>query len=85
MSATDRPEMDLPSERNPCRNCGRWGHEHDKEKVFIDGGAWHWEYYCSDTPTDAAGMRARLSERVGASVDQLMMEYRRQLPLGGES
>lgn len=32
-----------------CVNCGAYGVEHEKEKVFPDdgpAGSWHWRYNC---------------------------------------
>lgn len=66
-------EMDLPTERNPCRNCGQWAHEHEKTKVFGDG-RWHWEYTCLDDPSHKSFFD-RLRERTGGRGEGLFSEY----------
>lgn len=58
-------EMSLPGGgKAPCENCGYWGHEHDKEKVFNDG-RWHWEYSCPDANTSTETLLERAQARIG--------------------
>lgn len=58
-------QMDLPGGgKAPCRNCGRWGHEHDKEKVFSENGRWHWVYTCP-TSESPESLLERYAERIG--------------------
>lgn len=66
-------EMDLFTHRDPCRNCGLWGHEHGKTKVFGDGGRWHWEYHCPDEPS-VDSIFERLQERVGRRVAEFVVD-----------
>ena len=80
-------EMDLPTHRDPCRNCGLWGHEHDKTKVFSENGRWHWEYHCPDEPS-VDSIFERLQERVGRRVAEFVVdapEDEQEAPGGGES
>jgi hypothetical protein len=58
-------EMDLPGgATGPCQNCGYWGHEHEKTRVFSENGRWHWTYECPDDP-DAEPLVGRFVDRIG--------------------
>jgi hypothetical protein len=30
----------------PCQNCGKYGHEHDKERVYEGNGRYSYNYVC---------------------------------------
>lgn len=38
----------LPTTQDPCQRCGRWAHEHDRERVQHENGTYSYDYYCPE-------------------------------------